>query len=140
MRPEEGGEEVIALEQALEIATRADAWNVNDDLCDCPNQRTFSIFNPYHGVTEEIRLCCLFAELRQMWPQHFRTTTQEPAEWDGEADMPKSIWHRQLANHLGISVSEARGMRLDPPKGQTRTEKPRIWLPWGNEYAEVILG
>lgn len=131
---------MIALEQALEIATRADAWNVNDDLCDCPNQRTFSISNPYHGVTEEIRLCCLFAELRKQWPQHFRVTVNEPAEWNGEADMPTSIWHRQLANYLGVSVAEARSLGLAPPSGKPIQPKPRIWLPWSGEYAEVILG
>lgn len=131
---------MIALKEALEIANRADAWNVNDDLCDCPNQRTFSISNPYHGVTEEIRLCCLFGELKKQYPQFFRTTVQEPAEWNGETDMPRSIWHRQLATHLGVSVSEARSFNLEPPRGTPVEEKPRIWLPWSGEFAEVILG
>ncbi len=132
---------MIALEEALQIIAEKEEWNVNDDLCDCPNQRTFGIFNPYHGVKEEIRLCCLFAELRQMWPQHFRTTVQEPAEWAGETDMPASIWHRQLANHLGVSVSDARALGMDPPKGKPIPEKARLYLPTGDgEYAEFVLG
>lgn len=131
---------MIALEEALAIVNAREAWHVNDDLCDCLNQRTFNIFNPYHGVTEEIRLCCLFAELREMFPQHFRTTTQEPAEWNGEADMPASIWHRQLANHLGVSVGEARSLGIEPPKGKPLAEKPTLFLPWSGDWLPVALG
>ena len=129
-----------AVIEALAIVSAAEEWNVNDDLCDCANQRTFSIHNPYHGVREEVRLCCLFAELRQMWPQHFRTTAEMPVPWDGETDMPRSIWHRQVAQLAGISVSEARDLRLDPPIGLPHVEKPAFLLPRGGEYVEVRLG
>lgn len=121
--------------KALNVVNGVEAWNVNDDLCDCANQRTFGIFNPYHGVREEIRLCCLFAELRQMFPQHFRTTYSTPVRWDGDTDMPRSIWHRQLAALLGVSVADARKAGLEPPKG-----KAPFLLPSGGEYVEVRLG
>lgn len=126
---------MLALEEALAIVDAKEAWNVNDDLCDCPNQRTFAISNPYHGVTEEVRLCCLFAELRRHWPEHFRTTVQEPAEWNGETDMPKSLWHRQLATELGMTVSQARSMGLEPPKGRPKAAPLQLWLRDCGEWA-----
>jgi len=131
---------MLALEQAIAIANAQEVWDVNDDLCDCANQRISYHFNPYHGVTEESRICCIQAELRKMWPQFFRTTRQEPAEWNGESDMPRSIWHRQLASELGMSVSEARAMGLEPPKGKPRLGKPSFYLPWSGDWLEVKLG
>ena len=131
---------MLALDEALAIVAEKEAWNVNDDLCDCLNQRTFSIFNPYHGVTEEVRLCCFFAEMRKHYPQFFRTTVQEPAAWNGESDMPASIWHRQLATELGIPISDARSMGMEPPKGKPHTPKPTFFLPFSGDYIEVRLG
>ncbi len=131
---------MLALDEALAIVTAKEAWNVNDDRCDCFNQRTFAIFNPYHGVTEEIRLCCLFAELRAIYPQHFRTTVQEPAQWNGETDMPASIWHRQLAAELGTTVDSARRMGLEPPKGRPKAEPLSLWLREGGEWALMEYG
>lgn len=134
-----------ALEQALEVFQQ-EAWNVNDDLCDCANQRVFGIFNPYHGVREEIRLCCVFAELRQMWPQHFRTTQHDPIPWNGETDMPRSIWHRQLATLLGVSVTDARKVGIEPPRGtpapveEDPAPKPRIYVRHAGDWVEAELG
>lgn len=131
---------MLALEQALAIAQARDTWDVHDDLCDCVYQRIGYWFNPYIGETTEIRLCCVWAELEKQYPQHFRHTKQEPAEWDGEADMPKSVFHRQLANHLGVSISKARSFNMEPPKGRPIAEKPKLLLPWSGEWLEVELG
>jgi hypothetical protein len=131
---------MLALEQALAIAEAQETWSVNDDLCDCPNQRISYHFNPYHGVTEESRLCCIYARLREWWPDLFRTTVQEPAQWNGEADMPKSIWHRQLSNELGMPLSQVRDMGLEPPQGIKRTPRPTLFLKWSGEWLEMKLG
>lgn len=131
---------MLALEQALEIIQAQETWNVNDDLCDCTYQRIGYWNNPYIGETLEVRLCCVWAELEKQWPQFFRRTQIEPAKWNGEADMPRSIYHRQLAKLNGMSVSEAREMGLDPPQGRPRQPKPLFYLPWSGEYLEVTLG
>ena len=104
-------------------------WNHEDDACDCTFQRIGMWKNPYVGETLEVRMCCIWAELYKLFPQHVRVT---PAylvddkewdarvwEWDGESDMPRSIWYRQLARQHGITVAEARARyaHLDPPKG-----------------------
>jgi len=131
---------MLALEEALAIADAQEVWDVQDDLCECVYQRIGYWFNPYIGETLETRLCCVWAKFEQQWPELFRRTKQEPAEWNGESQMPKAIWHRQLANHLGVSVAEARTLGLVPPSGKPRVEKPRIFLPWSGEYMEVVLG
>lgn len=131
---------MLALEQALEIIQTQEVWNAEDDLCDCTYQRIGYWFNPYIGETEEKRICCIDKKLREWFPECFRTTVQEPAQWNGEADMPKAIWHRQLAAELGMPLSQVRDMGLEPPKGQPRKDKPRIYLPLGGgEYAEFVL-
>ncbi len=134
---------MLALEQAQAIAAeqKLGVWNVQDDLCDCIFQRIGYWFNPYLGETLETRICCLYAEWEQQYPHLFRRTKAEPAEWNGEFDMPASIWHRQLANHLGMSVSEARSLGMTPPVGKPKPEKVSIYLPLGGgEYAEFVLG
>lgn len=131
---------MLALEQAIEIIQAQETWDVNDDLCDCTYQRAGYWNNPYIGETYEVRLCCLFAEFEKQWPQFFKRTQIEPAEWNGEADMPASIYHRQLSKAFGVSVSEARLMANEPPKGKPHQSKPTFYLPWGGEYMEVRLG
>lgn len=131
---------MLALEQALAIANAQDIWDNQDDRCDCVYQRIGYWFNPYIGAIEEKRICCIDAKLREMWPELFRTSVIEPAEWNGESDMPAAIWHRQLANHFGVSVSEARALAGEPPKGRPIKVKPTFFLPWSGDYIEVRLG
>lgn len=105
-------------------------WDTNDDLCDCTYQRIGFWTNPYLGETLEVRWCCVWGEILKDFPQYTRTTrasmdynrhewVTDVAEWDGESDMPRSIWYRQLARQHGITVAEARARyaHLDPPKG-----------------------
>ena len=132
---------MLVLEQALQIIRTQDVWDVNDDLCDCDFQRIGYWNNPYIGKTLEVRMCCIWAEIYKSFPQFVRETSVEPAQWNGETDMPKSLWHRQLAAELGMKVAEAREMGLEPPQGQPAKAKARIYLPLGGgEYAEFVLG
>lgn len=131
---------MIALEEALAIVNAQETWHVNDDRCDCTYQRMGYWNNPYIGETYEIRLCCLYAEFEKQYPQFFKRTQIEPAEWNGEADMPRSIYHRQLSKLHGMTVSEARAMAGEAPKGRPKAEKPVVWLPWSGDYLPVELG
>lgn len=128
---------MLALNQALEIARAgmpAEEWDVNDDRCDCTFQRIGYWTNPYIGETLEVRMCCIWKELYRQFPEFVRVTKHEPAEWNGEDNMPKSIWHRQLANHLGISIAEARALSMEAPKGQPKSEPiPFVLLMGGQE-------
>jgi hypothetical protein len=94
-------------------------WDVEDDLCDCTFQRIGMWTNPYLGETLEVRACCIWAKLYEMFPEYVRTTgafldynrdewDTTLRDWDGESDMPPAIWYRHLARKEGISVSEAR--------------------------------
>lgn len=129
---------MLALEQALEILEQvkpAEAWDAQDDLCDCVFQRIGRWTNPYIGETLEVRMCCIWADIYKQYPQYVRVTRSEPAIWNGEFDMPKAIWHRQLANDKGISVSEARALEMDAPKAIQRPEAiPFVLVMNGMEY------
>ena len=105
-------------------------WNHEDDACDCTFQRIGMWKNPYLGETLEVRMCCIWAELYKLFPQHVRVT---PAylvddkewdtrvwDWDGEADMPEAIWYRHYARKHGVTVAEARKVAGRPPKGIPR--------------------
>ena len=131
---------MLALDQALAIIQAQETWSNQDDLCDCIYQRSGYWNNPYIGETYEVRICCLYAEFEKMWPHLFKRTYAEPAMWNGEADMPKAIWHRQLAAELEMTVPEARSMGIEPPKGQPKVEKPHLWLTMGGEWLDVTLG
>lgn len=130
---------MLALEQALEIINAQETWDVNDDQCDCTYQRIGYWNNPYIGETLEIRLCCVWAQFEKEWPQFFKRTQIEPAEWNGETDMPKSIWHRQLSKAFRVSVDEARNLNLPSPKGKPKAQEPIFYLPWSGEYLPVRL-
>ena len=132
---------MLALEQALQIIQAQDTWNAEDDLCECVYQRIGYWNNPYIGETLEVRLCCVWAEIEKAYPQFFRRTQIEPAEWNGEADMPRSIWLRQMAAVGNIPLQIMRDSATgDPPKGTPRKPKPVFLLPWSGEYLEVVLG
>ena len=130
---------MLVLEQALEIINTQDTWDVNDDLCDCTYQRMGYWNNPYIGETYEVRLCCLYAEFEKQWPQYFKRTQIEPAEWDGEQDMPRSIYARQLSKLHGIPLEDARGIAADPPRGKPKPEPRYLYLKWGNDWLPLEL-
>jgi hypothetical protein len=140
-----------AILEAISIANLPDVeWSSGDDLCDCTFQRIGMWKNPYLAETHEIRLCCVWAELGKMFPDFVRTypgfwddnTEQwitEPQEWDAEFEMPKAIWHRQLAKTENVTLSEAREMRLPAPKGKPRKQPATIFLPFSGEWVPVEL-
>lgn len=114
-------------------------WDVEDDKCDCTYQRIGLWTNPYIGETLEVRMCCIWAELYKLFPNMVRVTdaffdynknewVTRQREWDGELDMPESIWFRQLAKKLGKSVDEVRqeyqGRMDEKPKGVKRKPQP----------------
>lgn len=138
-----------AVLEAIAIGSLPDVqWKHDDDLCDCTFQRIGMWKNPYLATTHEIRLCCVWEELAKSFPDFVRTipgyfneNTQqwetEVREWDGEDQMPASLWHRQLARLRDITVSEARSLNLEPPKGRQRI--PFYLVINGSEY-EVDMG
>lgn len=94
-------------------------WDCQDDACDCTYQRILMWTNPYIGETLEVRACCIWKELYQLFPQHVRVTpafldgnknewVPEPREWDADFPMPKAIWYRHLARKEGRPVGEIR--------------------------------
>jgi len=112
-------------------------WTNQDDACNCTYQRIGMWTNPYIAETLEVRMCCIWKQLYELFPEHVRTIpaykdgnagewVTEPRDWDGEAGMPESIWHRQLARREGISVEEARVSHADetPPAGISRPPQP----------------
>lgn len=132
---------MLALEQALEIIGAQETWDVNDDLCDCTYQRIGYWNNPYIGETLEVRFCCVWAELERQYPQFFRRTQIEPAAWNGEANMPRSVWHRQIAKANGVSVSEARELAAgqDSPRGIPRKSPAILYLNSGWGWLPLTL-
>lgn len=112
-------------------------WKHNDDLCDCVYQRVCQWTNPYIGQTHEIRLCCAWAKMQELFPEAVRDIpawfdfnanewVAEPQEWNGEDAMPRAIWYRQLAAKEGRPLSEIREdyADQDPPQG-VPTASPR---------------
>ena len=95
-------------------------WLQGDDKCDCTFQRIGEWGNPYIGKSLQIRLCCIWAELAKMFPEFVQEApvywdrnhlqpTVGPQDWDSEdADMPLSIWYRQLATQQGRPLAEIR--------------------------------
>lgn len=114
-------------------------WDHEDDACDCVYQRIGMWKNPYLGETLEVRMCCIWKELYQLFPQFVRSIPgyfdevskewdESVREWDAEYDMPKSIWYRQMARKENISVAEAREKYRDRdeerPRGRPRPRGP----------------
>ena len=105
-------------------------WTNQDDLCDCTFQRIGEWTNPYIGQTMRVRFCCVWEEFERMWPQHFeridagydhnaKSYVHEPMEWNGEDDMPRSIWYRQIQKITGQSLDQVRNQygTQEPPRG-----------------------
>lgn len=128
--------EQMGLASILTGAIPGVEWVHGDDLCDCTFQRIGEWTNPYLGATQRIRLCCLFAKFAEQWPdlfqqipayyddnsQAFKAGT---ADWDGEDDMPRAIWHRQIAQRTGKTLAQIREEYADqePPKGTPRPQR-----------------
>ena len=108
-------------------------WEHGDDLCDCEIQNIALSMNPYSGQTLKIRLCCLYKELEDSFPhlfQHIKGYWDDneqqwitaQMEWNGEDDMPRALWNRQIATREGlpIEVIRERTQFQEPPKGIPR--------------------
>ncbi len=108
-------------------------WDYDDDLCDCTFQRIGYWTNPYLARTMKVRFCCLWAELAKTYPHliqeipafdNYNTHEweSEPHQWNGEDDMPRALWYRQLAVRKGLSLETIRNLYADkqPPKGWRR--------------------
>ena len=140
-----------AVVQALAIGALPDVqWKMHDDLCDCVYQRIGMWTNPYLAETLEVRVCCIWAKLYEQYPEYVRMIpafwdynhdewVTEPAEWNGEDDMPESVWYRQVARKTGKSLAEVRAMGLPAPKGKEIKPKPVIFLSWSGEWVPVEL-
>lgn len=136
--------------EALAIGSLPDViWQHGDDLCDCEFQRICQWTNPYIGSTHEIRLCCAWAKLAELFPEAVRTipaywsdNTQEwetqPWEWNGETEMPKAIWYRHLARKHGRTVADIRAEYSEKdelrPKGAPVREIPFVLLMGAEEF------
>ena len=108
-------------------------WTHGDDLCDCTFQRIGEWTNPYIARTRRVRVCCLEnrilegnEDLVQDIPGFFNDNTglfeMEPWVWNGEDDMPESLFMRQTAIIQGLSLDETRVKfeGVEPPKGIPR--------------------
>lgn len=127
-----------------------DTWEVDDDACDCTFQRIGMWANPYIGKTLEVRMCCIWKQLYELFPGKVREIPgyrdqsgewqTEPAAWDGESDMPASIWYRQLANQQGRSVADVRDeYRMRDSERPRGTPRPVVQQPTGPTTVDVLL-
>ena len=112
-------------------------WEQGDDHCNCTFQRLGFWTNPYIGRTLRVRICCIWAELYKDYPQFVQEIPAfenysdgdkyeyEPHEWNGEADMPAHLWHRQLAVLRNEPIEDIRERfeNVPPPKG---TPRPKV--------------
>ena len=106
-------------------------WEHGDDLCDCSFQRIGFWTNPYMAKTLEVRMCCIWADIYKQSPEFVREynaftdynngdiPVTDPWEWNGDTEMPRSLWYRQLATKYGRPLSEIRDRMGDqqPPQG-----------------------
>ena len=127
-----------------------DTWEVDDDACDCTFQRIGMWANPYIGKTLEVRMCCIWKQLYELFPGKVREIPgyrdqsgewqTEPAAWDGESDMPASIWYRQLANQQGRSVADVRDeYRMRDSERPRGIPRPVVQQPTGPTMTEVLF-
>ena len=122
-----------AMAQALSVVAALDIpdvqWIHGDDLCNCTFQRIGRWTNPYLAETLIVRMCCIWEQVYAQYPQFVQRVpayhnlntgdySTDPAPWDGEEDMPRHIWYRQLARLEGRSLAEIRNTYSDqePPK------------------------
>lgn len=110
-------------------------WQHGDDACNCTFQRIGEWTNPYIARTLRVRFCCIWAELYKQFPQFVQEIPAhwnenegrfdaKPQEWNAEdADMPKHLWHRQMAVLLGLPLNDVRRVLegQEPPKATLGT-------------------
>ncbi|GEM_PF-6104904 len=120
------GDGVVGIEQQVLEVVKAvqgplpDHWLLGDDKCDCVHQRIGEWTNPYTARTLQIRLCCVWKALGEMFPGFIQEVdafyddnldewVEEPRAWDSEdADMPVYLWFRQLARQTGRPLPDIR--------------------------------
>ena len=118
-------------------------WVHGDDLCDCTFQRIGEWSNPYIAQTLRVRFCCIWEELFKQYPEFVQripayydgnanSFVSKPWEWNGDYDMPRALWHRQLAKQTDKTLAEVREEYRDqePPKavpGKKAKVGPRTW-------------
>ena len=95
-------------------------WTHGDDLCNCTFQRIGEWTNPYLGRTLRVRFCCIWKELYKQYPEFVQEIPAywddnesafipTPMDWDSEdAEMPKHLWHRQVAIREGKALEQVR--------------------------------
>lgn len=124
-------------------------WEIHDDECDCTFQRIGFWTNPYMGETMRVRLCCVWAEMEKTWPEFFQHThaawdynkdewSVATQTWDGETQMERAVWYRQLANEQGLPLDVIREKyRLEePPAGrQQPKEEPQVQAQIGDIFS-----
>ena len=119
-------------------------WQNGDDLCDCTYQRLGWWTNPYLNKTIEVRYCCFYKKLGEMFPElaefmreteafddYTQTDNTRPYSdpyhwekglqpWNGETEMPRHLWYRQLAGQTGKDLDTIRREyeHLKPPPGR----------------------
>lgn len=122
-------------------------WQHGDDLCDCTFQRIGLWTNPYIARTLKVRFCCIWEELYKQYPQHVQripafldynnsaegengheTYELLPREWDGEGQMPRALWHRQIQTRTGQTLAEIREEYTEQTPPQPRLPEG-FWLP-----------
>lgn len=127
-------------------------WEHGDDLCDCEFQRIGLWMNPYLGVTDKIRFCCLYKELEDSFPhlfQHIKGYWDDDEnewimaqmEWNGEEDMPRALWNRQLSIREGLPIEVIRERTIfqSPPKGTPDRLGEKLQRLGNNTEAERIV-
>ena len=125
------GQDILALLASSTIPEMQ--WeNGGDDLCDCTFQRIGFWTNPYIARTLKVRMCCIWADIYKRYPQFVQeipaftdyrvsdhTYDPRPWEWNSvDSDMPRWLWHRQLAVEEGLPLATIRKMYegQEPPK------------------------
>jgi hypothetical protein len=127
------GQDILAVLETAGIPE--ENWVHGDDLCGCTFQRIGMWTNPYIGRTLKVRLCCIWAKLYAMFPECVQEIPAfmdynngdryiaKPAPWDGDTDMPKALWHRQMAVQMGLPLEDIRRILdgQEPPKAVDAT-------------------
>lgn len=150
-----------AVIEALAIGNLPDVqWVHGDDLCDCTYQRIGMWKNPYLAETLEVRLCCVWGKLAELYPDMVRAIPAYwldneqrwdtvPHEWNGETDMPPYLWYRHLARKLNRPLSAIRAeykhRDAERPRGVPRiAPTPVPYIPFvlldGTREIMVNLG
>jgi hypothetical protein len=119
-----------ALEMLATVTIPEVRWVHGDDLCDCAFQRIGEWTNPYLARTLRVRMCCIWADLYEQYPEFVQEVPAyydenrdlfetEPMDWNAEDwDMPRYLWYRQVAAQSGRPLAEVRErlQYLEPPK------------------------